>query len=211
MLGWLWQMFGYVPEMHGDEVRQRVLRVPTTSIKQVSEGNAAHIVGIVEAQAVTYAPFTNRPCAAWVISVFETGATEQRFAGALDSRNSISVRDSTGYAIVMLDDVMIAWPGVIGGYHPHGPRVRTRWTPTQRDAFDRAQVRLNYPSSSGVRFYEHVIVSGAQIHVLGHAHHEPDRDSVDPEVALYRGDMPTRPVFARSKRTPLLISSTIRM
>ena len=135
---------------------------------------------------------------------------DRRFAGALSCHGEMLVRDGSGTAVVVFERVRFAWPTSTTEDWPSGLATRPRWSPTARDAYDRAQIRLNYPASSGVRFHEHAILTGARVIVYGYAQREPDRVQVDADVVGYRGNAPTRPVFSGTRKVPLLIADTVR-
>ena len=120
------------------------------------------------------------------------------------------VRDDTGVAIVVFESARFALPTMTTSAWATGLSASPRWSATERDAFDRSKARLNYPASSGVRFHEHAILTGARVYVYGHAQLEPDRNRTDADFSGYRGDVPTRPVFSGTRRVPLMLADTTR-
>lgn len=208
MFEWLQELLS--PALHGNRVRERIAGQTITSIAEVKDGARACIQGYVEAVGDLRTPMTNQPCAGWFISIEETGIADKRFAGALACHGEMLVRDDTGKAVVVFEGARFAWPTSSSDDWPSGMVTYASWTPTERDAFERSKARLNYPTTSGVRFHEHAIFAGAHIYVYGHAQREPDRARVDADVAGYRGEVPTRPVFSGTRRVPLMIADTKR-
>ncbi len=208
MLEWIGELF--LPARHGDRVRAVLRGQPVVAIADVADGARACIAGRVEAVRTQFAPMTNAPCAAWFLSIEETGAADHRFAGSLVSHGELLVRDDTGSALVTLEGARFAWPSSRTSFWPSGVRARAQWTPTERDAFERAGVRLNHPLGSGVRFHEHALVPGSLVLVYGHAQREPDRALVDADTLGYRGDAPTRPVFSGARKIPIYLADTGR-
>lgn len=208
MLEWLSELFD--PALHGERVRTRIAAQRVVPIAEVPDGERACIAGTVEAIGGLVSPMTNRPCAGWFISIEETGVADRRFAGALSCHGEMLVRDESDTAVVVFERVRFAWPTSATEDWPSGLATYPRWSPTARDAYDRGEVRLNYPTSSGVRFHEHAILAGARAVVYGHAQREPDRGRVDADVVGYRGNAPTRPVFSGTRKIPLMIADTAR-
>ncbi len=208
MLEWLSELLS--PALHGERVRERIAAQTIVPIAQVADGARACITGTVEAVGNLVSPMTNQPCAGWFLSIEETGMADRRFAGALACHGEMVVRDDTGSALVVFEGSRFAWPTSTSDDWPSGLATRAKWTATERDAFARSKARLNYPTSSGVRFHEHAIFAGARIYVYGHAQREPDRGQVDADVIGYRGDAPTRPVFSGTRKIPLMLADTTR-
>ncbi|MGE0403470.1 MAG: hypothetical protein AB7T06_42590 [Kofleriaceae bacterium] len=208
MFEWLQELLS--PALHGDRVRDRIAAQPVLPIAEVQDGARACIVGKVEAIGNLVSPMTNQPCAGWFISIEETGMGDHRFAGAIACHGEMLVRDDSGSALVVFENARFAWPASITDEWPSGLVTRAKWTPTERDAFERSKARLNYPTTSGVRFREHAILAGARVYVYGHAQREPDRSRVDADEIGYRGDAPTRPVFSGTRKIPLMLADTIR-
>jgi hypothetical protein len=208
MFEWLQELLS--PALHGNRVRERIAAQTVVSIASVPDGGRACIQGYVEAVGETRTPMTNQPCAGWFISIEETGMSDRRFAGAIACHGEMLVRDDSGKALVVFESARFAWPASTTDDWPSGMVTYAKWTPTERDAFERSKARLNYPSTSGVRFHEHAIFDGAHIYVYGHAQREPDRGRMDADVIGYRGDAPTRPVFSGTRRVPLMLADTKR-
>lgn len=208
MFEWLSELLS--PALHGEKVRARIAGQVPVPISKVEDGSRACIVGTAEPVGSLRSPMSNQPCAGWFISIDETGVGEARFAGSLVCHGEMLVHDDSGAALVVFEGVRFALPVHMHENWPTGITARGAWTATARDAFDRSKARLNYPSSSGVRFNEHVIAPGQRVYIYGHAQREPDRSRVDADFTGYRGDAPTRPVFSGTSKIPLMIADTTR-
>ncbi len=205
MLEWLTELMS--PALHGTRVWQRIAAQKVVPIGSVVDGERSCILGVAESLGTMRAPMTNQPCAGWFISIEETGLADRRFAGAIACYGEMLVRDDSGTALVVFENARFALPPSMMEDWPSGMAAYPRWTATARDAFERSKARLNYPSSSGVRFCEHAVPHGAHVYVYGHAQREPDRGRIDADVTGYRGDAPTRPVFSGTRKIPLMIAT----
>jgi hypothetical protein len=205
----LWEALGWSEPLHDDGVRELVAKKQAVRIADVEESSRACIVGIARASVAMYSPMTNQLCAGWFISIDEVGA-DSRWAGAIVCHGDMFVDDESGSAQVVFENARFGFPATFT--RNAGMRIHAhQWTATERDAFDRAKVALNYPASSTVRFREHAIIAGQRVCVFGHAQREPDPGLVDADKIGYRGDAPTRPVFSGTRKLPVMITDTLRL
>lgn len=199
MLEWLF------PEpRHGKPVRDKLSRVREIAIVRCDDGDRRRITGIVECSLPPLlSPITRRLCAFWAVSIDEVGSGDWVERGVADQGVPFFVRDSSGLARVVPDqarcDLVAATTTFVSTGHglPAGPR----------ELFEGLAIKLNYPTTSRVRFTERIVTVGERITVLGQCQLEPMQDAAaaDADSTGYRGELPMRPVFSSSRRKPLLI------
>lgn len=210
MFRFLWEALGMTEPLHDDGVRDLVAKQHAVRIADVEDNSRACIVGTARASSTMFSPMTHQPCAGWFISIDEVGLADSRWAGAIMCHGEMFVDDDSGSALVVFEGARFGLPTLrsrnAGTFAQNGS-----WTPTERDAFERAKADLNYPVTSTVRFREHAIVPGQRVCVYGHAQREPDASRVDADVIGYRGNAPTRPVFSGTRKIPVMITDTLRL
>ncbi len=179
-------------------VLSALARRPPMPIAKVHDGHRAAIAGTVTPIELVKAPLSRRPCVYWRVDVEEVGANDFHVCGRAEGGGAFLVRDGSGVARVLPAGARLAL-AVSSTRHGFGD-------PMHVELFRFANARRNY-ESSGTRFREYLIAPAAQLHLAGHATREPDPDTVAAPSQGYRGDLATRPVFARARLSPLLIAS----
>ncbi|MBA3457436.1 MAG: hypothetical protein H0T42_30425 [Deltaproteobacteria bacterium] len=198
-MGW------FSEERHGKPVRTQLNRARSIDIVRCSDGERQRITGVAEGSPTLVSPITGRPCMFWLVSIDEVGAGGDWVErGIADEGVSFLLRDPSGIARVVPAGARCDLPGSSRMFV-----ATAAMGPGAHYLFDLLKVQLNYPQSSRVRFNERIVTTGTRVSVLGHNQHEPMQvaSATDVDTAGYRGELPMRPVFSSSRRTPLLIGT----
>lgn len=173
-------------------------RRPPMPIANVHDGYRAAIAGTVApAGELLVAPLSSRPCVYWRLDIEEVGVHDFRVCARDEVATPFLVRDESGAARVIADRAQVALA-------PSDTRHGLRDGVLAR-LFREMNARFNYVTST-VRFREYTIAPSVRVHLSGHATREPDPEAPVSERG-YRGDLPSRPVFARGRFSPLWIAA----
>ena len=180
---------------------RELARAPRTQIADIPDGAARKIAGTIELEeAPIRSPLTGTACSVWAITVEEVGMGDSVLRGAKCQGIPFRLRDPSGVARVIPDGARLGGNGRAFNYLPGALLIGY-----ERELFAELGIKLNYPTTSSLRFTERIIAPGADVTVYGHCQREPDRSAMDADVSGYRGDVPTRPVLSSTRRAPLLI------
>jgi hypothetical protein len=185
---------------------RQLREAPRVDIGALAEGAPARIIGAVVADETLRAPFTGRPCVAYVAEVDEyvSRGKSHRWESRIHEVRHLPfvVDDGTGRALV----------------DPGQAKLLVEIdTTTRSGAFDdateveRAFLDRHGMNSKGwffnrrLRYREGVIEPGERVAVLGRGVREPDPDAVA-SVTGYRDALPTRVRMSGSPEHPLLVS-----
>ncbi len=186
---------------HGRAVMRELARAPRTPIADIPDGAARKIGGRIELEdAPIRSPLTGTACSVWAVTIEEVGMGDSVLRGAKCQGVTFAVRDASGVARVIPDGARLGGDGRMFNYLPGALLIGY-----ERELFFELNIRLNYPSTSSLRFTERVIQPVAEVTVYGYCQREPDRAAMDADVSGYRGAVPTRPVLSSTRRAPLLI------
>jgi hypothetical protein len=172
-----------------------IARQPPAPIARVADGGRATIAGTVEPLGeMLRAPLSKHRCVYWRIEIEEVGVNDYHVCARDEGATPFLVRDGSGTARVIPDGAYIAL-GITTTRHG-------LVDPLLYDMFGAMRAQLNYLSST-VRFREYTIQPDARLRLSGTATREVDPNAPSDS---YRGDLPSRPVFARARFTPLWIA-----
>jgi hypothetical protein len=186
---------------HGRAVMRELARTPRTTIADIPDGAARKIGGRIELdEPPMRSPLTGTWCSVWAITIEEVGMGDSVLRGARCQGVPFRVRDASGVARVIPDGARLGGDGRVFHYLPGALLIGY-----ERQLFAELNIKLNYPTTSSLRFTERVFPPDADVSIYGYCQREPDRSAVDADVSGYRGEVPTRPVLSSTRRAPLLI------
>lgn len=201
MFAWL-----YRRRRHGPTIARRLALAASVRIADVPDGGRVRVTGIAERDdELCTAPLSARECVYWMVVIDEVGSGDADERGVADGGVPFLVRDDSGTASVIpgKPDVALAPYRVLRP--PTGTlRPSHMLEPEERALIDRLGIKLNYPTTSWLRFSELIVAPGARLSILGGAQREPVRAQHSDDTG-YRTALPTRPVFSGTRRSPLAL------
>ena len=181
-------------------VRKKLAKRTIARVSSLGDGDHGTTRGIVETLdgALLTSPLGQKPCVFWRIVIEEVGTGgDYAELGRREEGTPFLLRTDDGPARVVPE-------------HPHigldPAEVIVRLQGTLGGAPDSLLAQMKKPNhpSSHIRVKEIRIEPGRQLTVSGYVAREQDPDAAS-DVAGYRAQLPTRPVFSGTRRVRLLL------